>query len=372
MNTVVVFSILLLLGFCSQIKGGISNILSTGGILFFILLISTRGLSVPDTDAYIEIFNNINSSFTVFSIYTEIGFQYLAKLSKLIFGADYIAFFALICVINSVLLYCALLNYTRFLKSENNTFRWHNYVLLFVLYFAFFGLYYNAIVLRAGIAILLIINASIYAAKPIKCKADYIKILLFLLFAIAFHTSAIIGVAICLISHYAGGDNKFSQVKNYILIGGAAIAYLSGAGRYFAKNIAGSILTKISSIDTEVVSTGRFQSYIDDNMAGTSGFSFKFLFFMLSALLFNKYRRNDLFYDKSLLLLIIGLWIYALLGSVTIIERISDFFMSYSFILYYIYFNYSKNRESYSSSRLLLLITVVSLQLIFVMRIINR
>ncbi len=106
---------------------------------------------------------------------------------------------------------------------------------------------------------------------------------------------------------------------------------------------------------------------------GSSRVSLKFLFFWMSALLFIDGVRsnNSLYYFKYLNVYLFGLMIFALGRSILLIERVTDYFLIYSIILFWYNFKGKKIFDDSSNYYFILLLSMLA-QNIFFIRIINK
>ena len=103
-----------------------------------------RSVTVPDTDIYVEFYNQIDPGNIVsFALYSfEPGFQLLGHIVKLFFGNSAILFLAVVVVINIVLILLSIRKIAFRLSLSSCSI---NFISAIVLYFAYFGLFYNAI-----------------------------------------------------------------------------------------------------------------------------------------------------------------------------------------------------------------------------------
>ena len=130
---------------------------------------------VPDTKEYVEFYEQIEAgnlvSFVLFSF--EPGFQLLGHFVKLIAGDRPVIFLAVIPIINISLILLSIRKITRQIDANMSA----KYIAAIVLYFAYFGLFYNAIVLRAGIAISVLVYSTTILFNPDLKKRDWVKVL---------------------------------------------------------------------------------------------------------------------------------------------------------------------------------------------------
>ena len=118
-------------------------------IFFFASLAAIRFNTVPDTKAYIMHYADVAKlPFNDFGFYYfEPGYVFLAKLNYRIFGENYRFFFFFLTALNCLLVAVCV---KTFFCNERET---SKYVVLSLLYYvSFYGLYFNFIVLRFGLA----------------------------------------------------------------------------------------------------------------------------------------------------------------------------------------------------------------------------
>lgn len=342
-------------------------------IIPFVALVAFRSLDVPDTVFYLNYYLLEDTDFLHFVDYGyEFGFQILTKLVKSIAGENYQLYFAVITLINSILIVNAVkridkINQKEFrLASESDVFQSTEHrhffsIILLTLYVAYFGLYFNSIILRVGIAFSLIVFAVSYALKIDKKPVDYIVVFLFVLLSVLFHTTAILGFIIVLIIFFS----KKQSFKFYvILLFAIAVFYFLN----ITSRLGGVVFNVIISLNAFTLLSDKLSNYAgSQSLFAAEGISMKFVFywFMSFVLLFND-NQSKLYY-KLFNVYIIGLAVFAILRSVLLVERVTDYFLLFSFILFYLYLIRQKSIKFW-----IYYIMIVLLQVIFVLRIINR
>ena len=150
--------------------------------LAFIVLVSLRDVSTPDTEGYAIFYESVTSSdLFSYNFSYEKGFVLLAIIIKLISSSTSFFFGTLTFINLSIIVYLFQRLSSIFNIQNRNT------ILIGLLsYCAFFGLYYNAIVLRAGLALsMILLYTSINSKK---------RRLMLLILAFLFHQTAIIFV----------------------------------------------------------------------------------------------------------------------------------------------------------------------------------
>ncbi|WP_320890219.1 EpsG family protein [Bacteroides sp.] len=330
----------------------------------YIYIIATRSMEVPDTVEYIGFYEQLEagdfSTFIYFSF--EPGFQLLGHIIKLFFGNSAILFLAVVVVINIVLILLSIRKIAFRLSLSSYSI---NFISAIVLYFAYFGLFYNAIVLRAGIAISILVYSTTILFKKDFNKKDVIKILLLFGLALTFHLSSIVGIIALIFSRRS---QRLTE-KSYLLIWCfIAFLFFSGSSVYIVKgllNVVFSLFSLLSDSDYK-----KYEYYLSELDHLDFQIPYKYLFQLFSGLLLLFVKGNiDTIYYKYLNLYFIGLFLGAIFSSIEQIARITDYFLIYLFILQWMYFIQSYGRVRGGKS-FLYPISVI-LQLAFVFRIIN-
>lgn len=339
-------------------------------IVPFCVIAATRNIDVPDTEIYINYYLLEDTDLSYFVDYGfEFGYQLTTKLFKLIANENHTVYFGLLTFLNSILIFIASLQLSKNLFSDdssenrNNKFSEKtvlNSATFYTLYIAFFGFYVNFIVLRAGVAFSFLILAMSIALKTNKKIIDYIFISILILFSISFHTTGLIGIIILLTVLFTKQySNKF-----YITI-------LSIIGLFYFLNITsrlgGVVFSYISSLNTLTMLSNKLSNYGGESLFMSEGISMKFVFYWIMAIvmLFNV-NGSPKFY-RLYNVYIVGLLIFSLMRSVLLIERVTDYFLMFSFILFYVFISKKEDWKFW-----LYYVGIVLVQLVFVMRIINK
>jgi hypothetical protein len=345
----------------------------------FIILIATRSNLVPDTLSYINIYKSLFvNEFTEKEGLYEIGWLMLSRCIKLFAGDNHVVFFGAIATINIIITAFT----ARRLASQSNEIvcKRSFFIALFtVLYMAFFGLYYNAITLRAGLALSLLALATSYCVQIKNKKIDYLKIAFLVFVSGNMHVSAtVFGIIVICLSLFT---KQYSLKMYYILWGVVGMIYLG--------NLFGSWITEIFSKEqiSSILSMDIFQDdftkkmnyYSQDALVHRFAFdtsrtiSFKFIFYWLSCLLFfHKIKKSpSLMVAKYLNIYLFGLILFAISHNILLIERVTDYFLLYSVCLFSFYLS---NKKVYGrvANYYLILFAIISVQVIFALRIINK
>lgn len=343
-------------------------------IIPFAWMLSIRSIKVPDTEMYIEYFGLDHSDFFNFNLASfEIGFQFFTKLTKILVNENFVLYLGLISLINLIIiefsvnrigkLYLKELVNEESFKDFNIENRFNinpSYSILpLTLYAAFFGIYLNAVVLRVGITLSLVVLASTFAIKEKKSKLDYLLIVLILILGYLFHSTAIIGFLIILVLF---SKIKFSQ-KTYLgfwfFIG---IIYFTN----FSTWLGNTVFSFMLSLNEITVLASKLSSYEGNVIHEIDGVSMKFLFFWIMSFFLIFFRFKSSIYYKYLNIYLIGLLIFGLFRSILLIERVTDFFLLFSFVIFYLFLIVQKPYKFW-----LYFIPIVLIQLVFVLRITN-
>lgn len=343
-------------------------------IIPFCLLVANRSVRVPDTDVYMSYFLLEDPSFLFYNDYGyELGFQTLTKMFKFLVGENYTLYFGLIILTNLLIIDFALTRICKIyyldqhdLLSSNDlgkSIKENVYsVLPLTLYVAFFGLYFNAIVLRVGIALSLLLLTSSFAIKPNKRVSDYLLIILLLVLSYFFHATAVLGVLVILIILFSKRLSKKTYIWIFSIIG--VIYFLNLTSR-----LGGSVFAFISSLNALTMFSSKLTGYEGDSYSKiffSEGISMKFIFYWFMSFVLILNRSPSKIYYKYLHVYLAGLAVFALFRSVLFVERVTDFFLLFSFVLFFLFLLKQVNVKFWAY-----FIAIVLIQLVFVLRITN-
>jgi hypothetical protein len=344
-------------------------------IVPFCFILANRSVKVPDTEAYYDYFYDADSSgiddFSHSSF--EVGFQFFSKLIKLIVGDNFTFYLAIIVLLNLLIIDFATKRVSYLFRVEQgnnnekecfigrNRFFINSYfsILPLTLYVAYFGIYLNAIVLRVGIAISLFVLAVSYALKERRTVFDIIIIILLFILGYFFHATMLIGVFVVLIMF---SKLKFSY-KAYLWIWFViGFVYFSNLSTWLGN----SVFSFVASLNELTLLASKMSSYEGNVVQEIGGISNKFVFYWIMAfvLIFNSF--SSTIYFKILNVYLIGLLIFALFRSVILIERVTDYFLLFSFLIFYLFLLMQKPFKFW-----LYFVPIVIIQLVFVLRITN-
>lgn len=344
-------------------------------IVPFCFILANRSIKVPDTEAYYDYFYDADSSsiddFSHSSF--EIGFQFFSKLIKLIVGDNFTFYLAIIVLLNLLIIDFATkrVSYLFRIEQENNNkkecfigrnrFFINSYfsILPLTLYVAYFGIYLNAIVLRVGIAISLFVLATSYALKEKRTVFDTIIIISLFILGYFFHSTAVFGFLIMFVLFSNFMFSKKTYLFIWLLIG---IIYFTNFSTWLANGVFSFMLTLN---DLTVLAT-KLESYDGNVTHEIQGISMKFMFFWIMSFFLIYYSINSKIYFKYLNVYLIGLLIFGLFRSILLIERVTDYFLLFSFICFYLFLIMQRPFKFW-----LYFIPITFCQLIFILRITN-
>ena len=170
-------------------------------LLAFSFLLAIRPDKVPDFNSYERIFTTIN----IFEKYTpnilkrepttdtEYGFIGLVLLFKMIFGNLYRFFLFLVAILSLHISVIYIKKIALLIMPENNV----NYISVLILFLPYYGMYYQGIAIRGGIAIMFIIITLYYYIKK-----KYIRAMCAIFLGFVIQRMTILAVLVCAIYQY--------------------------------------------------------------------------------------------------------------------------------------------------------------------------
>lgn len=345
-------------------------------IIPFALIIANRSLDVPDTEVYMSYLISEDTEFYRYLDFGyEPGFQTMTKLYKLLLDDNYTIYFLMITVINLIIVDYSMQRISKVYYAEENDeqsnsvyitlyekFIYNNNFSIFplTLYVAYYGLYFNAIVLRVGIALSLVILSTSFALKEKKYKTDYFWIVLILTISYFFHSTALLGIIINLIIVFSKRFSNKTYIVLWILIG---LFYFSN----ITSRLGDTIFGMITSLNSLTVVSTKLENYEGYDIFNAQGISFKFIFYYLMSFVLLFENVNSKIYFKILNILFVGLFLFAIFRSVLLIERVTDYFLLFTIIAFYFYLLQQKTLKFWIYYTLIILVQVV-----FVLRITNK
>lgn len=301
-------------------------------IIPFCVIAATRSIDVPDTEIYSNYYLMEDSDLSYFSDFGfEFGYQLVTKLSKSVFQDNFSIYFGIISLLNSLLIFFAIKQFFKVFYTGNSDVTEYeddksnkiilNSATFYILYLAFYGFYVNFIVLRVGIAFSIILLAVSIALRENKKIKDYILIVLFAILSVLFHSTTLIGIIIILVILLAKQYSwKFYSIALFLI----GVFYFVN----ITSRLGNAVFGYITSLNTLTLLSNKLGNYGGESLFMAEGISMKFVFYWMMAiiLLFTKGNYSKQFY-KVFNVFLLGLLLFALMRSILLIERVTDYFL---------------------------------------------
>lgn len=296
-------------------------------------IISLRGNTLPDTKDYTDIFLATptfgeDCSLSVDYQYFEIGYVLWTKFFKTLFGNNAKFFFFLSTLFNSLVWLYITYRLKILTANSTNKILKIPYCISIAIYFSYYGIWYNAVVIRQGIALSFLLLMVIFVLERKRLRA-----ILSLIIAVLFHKIAILGCVILLILIFFPVLKKQTY---YILCFILPLIGISNIGLKIY-SIVGSIIGNVFRTSS---SFSRFAYYIDNMEYGQ--YSKTNLFFYLLLFFFLYYNIEHQIYYKILNIYIVGIGLTFFLEFVLLSYRITDIFLPVSMMLLFLSLGSSK------------------------------
>ncbi len=332
----------------------------------------------PDTEAYESFYYSIDTNIdNIEGTEFAEGFQVFTKIIKTLVGDNFNYYMLLYNLVNLlIILFSIKLIKKRILVDdvyrENSEYfdlnisksnQSYSTLLVIVMYFAYFGLFYNSIAIRANItlSLLLLITAILYL--NINKVLKIILSLILFTTAVSFHSTAIIGVIVLLIYFFTNKLSTRTYLVIWIVVG---LFYFSGLSEFLVSKFLNlDIINRILSASENqgLKDIDRYRDIVDIS----NKVSFRYIYLFVMGFYFFNFNTSDVVYYKYLNIYFTGLILGAFFGSMETFGRVLDYFSFYFFILAWIRVEASPSVRSYIVACFLLILP----QLIFVLRIIN-
>lgn len=341
-----------------------NKLLVVGLISILTITTATRSIKVPDTEEYIESFL-YNTDFFNFDVSQyEKGYTLFMRFFHFLFLDNYALYFALFPLINFFLISkaCRILFIKVDCVKNNRIFSTQfNIYTILVTYFSFFGLYHNAIVLRAGIATSIVFLSLAYCFKA-KSKKEYFEAFACMLVAFFFHSSTIL----CLPMYYIVLRTKSYKKSCYQLV--LLVIFII----YILSPYLDGLMSPLNQLflligNSDYSEISKYEFYNSSSTINYSGISFKFLFFYTFGWFFTSICENNEVWGRLLSIYILGLFIWAIFRPVLLVERITDFYLFLYVFMASMFF--SPHRIKRVIPKLLIFASLI--QIAFIYRIIN-
>lgn len=296
-------------------------------VIFFAFICATRSLITQDTIPYILGYNDVSINYFYTSINEtplrfDLGYTILMQVFKILFGGNYKIFFFFIVIINYLII---LLAYKKI--CEIIGYKKTYIITLFTLYTSYFGIYYNGIVLRAGIAISFIIYSTSFFLEKKYIRGAFLGGI-----ALFMHDSSILASIIILILFFR---KSFTKKTYYIFLTLLLIITVTESNAYILKRILPLLEIWVNKYEFLHV----FKAYIV-NSSMTFGISFKLIYFILIGYVYiflNLFR--NIYINKFINIYFFGLLIAVIFNGLDVFSRISDFYIIYNCIIFLLFFS---------------------------------
>ena len=325
--------------------------------LILSLLVAIRSESTPDTSNYLNFYRSIECgnlvSLSQFSF--EPGFQLYTHFLKLISFGNTSIYLFYISITNTLILW------KTFNNIDNN--QTNNPTLFLILYYSFFGLFYNAIVIRAGIAISLVLfTISLQDSTKLNHLKKRTVTLCVLIIAVLFHYSAILSIPIYIIYRYTPKLSKGTYILLWII---PTTLFAAKISSFIIPNLINIVLNIFDTLSN--TNLNKYSYYITELYDLNSKLPYRLIFQFAACLLFISVNNATKQYYKFLNIYLCGLFLSSIFYSIEQLSRITDYFLIFSFILFYMIY------ERYLLNKYIIIpfISTIYLQLIFVIRIIK-
>lgn len=273
-----------------------------------IMICATRPVvGTYDTEAYVEYFDKLsNTPFFIIEGRFRLGFEYLCKILLLFFGKNYKLILGAIVLINCIIVIKALKNLGQ------------QYGLSFILYVGFYGLYYNYIILRSGLANSFVILAYSYLEK------NHWKVFACIIIATLLHESALIVLLVLCCLKLIG---KLRRKGMYIILGLSVFFYLTHITDLLINNFLNSLYPHLSRyLYTYIL-------YLNKDNYDKSISLYYLMCFILTALAIHAMTEDKgTFYRKMVYINVLGHFVFSLFSSNSIMGRVWDYMTPATFI----------------------------------------
>lgn len=338
---------------------------------FYLIIIAFS--NTPDTEAYKEFFRWLNTDISdIDGAEFAIGFQIASKLLKTLVGNNFNLYLSLLTGLNLLIVILSIKlinsNATRdYIPIYQDIFigkHLKSYFLPIVIYFSYFGLYYNSIAIRANIALSILFLITAICSTNIKFIFKIIYTILLFFLSMTFHSTAIIGIPVLIVFFLFKNYTLKTYLLIWILVG---LFYLSGLSELFVRKFIGLDFLNVFFAVSDNDGISEIAHY-RDQVAINNNISFRYIFLYLLGFFVLKYKNNDAVYFKYLNVYFFGLVLGAFFNSMETFGRVLDYFSFYSFVL--IWFALESKKMT-SRGFVINCTIIILLQLVFVFRLIN-
>ncbi|MCM1262520.1 MAG: EpsG family protein [Butyrivibrio sp.] len=305
-------------------------------LCFFVICIATRSPMLSDTRGYIEGYNEI--SFTNMQQGDmNIGFIILVCIFKAL-RINVRFFFGFIAILNYCIAYYACKNFLKDCSTEEAIILYGVKVektdMIFqpcvfsALFIPYFGIYYSGEVLRGGIAISFILLSYLYL-----CRRNYFAYILFIVIAMLFHSSAILGLLLIICDMFT-----VHEKKKYLILWGIVVAIWISKIGFRVIQIVPIVTHKLYEI-TKIFSFERYTVFYASAIRFDAFWGKKELFFLICCLVFILMKSSGSnTNDKILTSYFLGVFLAFAVEYIMNSYRIVDFFLIFFVTCAGIYF----------------------------------
>lgn len=343
----------------NRLSKGVRISISVFLVIIFAVIVAFRPHYIPDTLNYINIFNiadtiKFNSSSSLVNSVTDMewGFIYFIKLIKVLGLDNYIVFFLIIPIVNTIfvcwgskkIIQQMNANFIRKDQGIINSRRVKSGIVLAV-YFSYYGLMHNAITLRAGFSLSLSVVVLGYFMEK-----KYLKSFLLFLLALSFHSLSVLILIVALIYKFLP---KFPSCLYYAILTVNGIFLLINS-----RTILTSFIIDFSvKISNHISIIRPFIRYLYNNTEFIE-FSPRNIFIYILSWYFLIYRIENDIYAKIYNVFLLGVTIMLSLNNILGINRIYDYFIFYTIILQYSTYEFRSKKTILDKSIFMIILII--------------
>ena len=356
MNTVIIICLALICFIVLGLKGTTATNTNLRILfLYFIFEIVVLNVKTPDTEAYTQFYQSLGNVRSIYNF--EYGFVLLSTISKYLLGNHISVLYFISSSICFTITYCACKNIAKTIKNIDER---RFLTSCIIVYISYYGLYYNAIALRASFSISLSLLMVSLILKNGKTLKNLCVILITLIISFSFHNSSFVSVFVILSLLLPRLSRQAYIIITLFII---TAYYFSISNRLLSVLPFNSIIDVLS---TQEIGYGyKLIGYINSANETSAKSNFFLLNVLLSFYVLFSYQDNIPY--KFLNLYLSGLLIYALFNFLPSINRISDYFTLYSFLLV----SYVVSTCSFTKSKYIITCAILAAQFLAVCRIMN-
>lgn len=292
----------------------------TFSVILSVLFAFRNPETTSDTTEYIKIFERVSLNENLFRRIErfEPGYCFLNRVVKY-FTNDYRCFFFLVSLLSFVLLYYVLKRITKHSSINNEYVDSYFYPISFMLvYISYYGLLYNSIAIREGLAIALVYASYVAATENKKtCSCAFAAS------ACLIHQTAILAIPIIIIGLV---NIKISKKLLSKIVFGMLVFYTFGFGTVTTSFIQYIVRFLYSHFPGIQLFWWSFIS-IGEKEVVNVGFSVYRLFSYVVVLMLLTFCDRDENADHFSLVAVIGLGILTLFGGFEIVMRLAEYYM---------------------------------------------